>query len=184
MALSGNLKTWHADRGFGFIAPHGGGPDVFVHISEYPRGGGQPVVGEQVFYDLGRGKNGKVQAVRVYRKGEQDVRGPQRRVGRRAGKRDWLSLGIAVLIGATLLMHFNQKRQDQKYLTTRLTADSAVEEPATPEAMDRSRCDGRTHCSQMTSCAEAKYFLRNCPGMEMDGDGDGVPCEGQWCRLP
>lgn len=44
------------------------------------------------------------------------------------------------------------------------------------------RCDGRTHCSQMTSCAEAEYFLRNCPGTKMDGNRDGVPCERQWCR--
>ena len=44
------------------------------------------------------------------------------------------------------------------------------------------RCDGRTRCSQMRSCAEATYFLRNCPGVKMDGDGDGVPCERQWCR--
>jgi hypothetical protein len=44
------------------------------------------------------------------------------------------------------------------------------------------RCDGRTHCSQMTSCAEATFFLRNCPGTKMDGDNDGVPCETQWCR--
>lgn len=44
------------------------------------------------------------------------------------------------------------------------------------------RCDGRTHCSQMTSCAEATYFLKNCPGVKMDGNGDGVPCEQQWCR--
>ncbi|MFM7877860.1 MAG: excalibur calcium-binding domain-containing protein, partial [Microcystis panniformis] len=43
------------------------------------------------------------------------------------------------------------------------------------------RCDGRTHCSQMTSCAEATFFLRNCPNVKMDGDGDGVPCESQWC---
>ena len=43
------------------------------------------------------------------------------------------------------------------------------------------RCDGRTHCSQMTSCEEAKYFLNNCPGAAMDGNGDGVPCERQWC---
>lgn len=43
------------------------------------------------------------------------------------------------------------------------------------------RCDGRTHCSQMRSCAEAKYFLRHCPGTSMDGDGDGIPCERQWC---
>jgi len=43
-------------------------------------------------------------------------------------------------------------------------------------------CDGRTHCSQMTSCAEAKYFIQNCPNTKMDGDGDGVPCESQWCN--
>lgn len=43
------------------------------------------------------------------------------------------------------------------------------------------RCDGRLHCSQMTSCSEAKQFLKHCPGVKMDGDGDGVPCEQQWC---
>jgi hypothetical protein len=36
------------------------------------------------------------------------------------------------------------------------------------------QCDGRTHCSQMTSCKEAEYFLANCPGVKMDGGGDGV----------
>jgi hypothetical protein len=44
------------------------------------------------------------------------------------------------------------------------------------------RCDGRTHCSQMRSCAEATYFLKHCPGVKMDGNNDGVPCERQWCR--
>jgi hypothetical protein len=44
------------------------------------------------------------------------------------------------------------------------------------------KCDGRTYCSQMTSCEEATYFLRNCPGVKMDGNNDGVPCEQQWCR--
>ena len=44
------------------------------------------------------------------------------------------------------------------------------------------KCDGRQHCSQMTSCSEAKYFLKNCPGVKMDGDHDGIPCEDQWCK--
>ncbi|MDS4019045.1 MAG: excalibur calcium-binding domain-containing protein [Candidatus Competibacter sp.] len=43
------------------------------------------------------------------------------------------------------------------------------------------KCDGRTHCSQMTSCEEATFFLRNCPNVKMDGNNDGVPCEKQWC---
>ncbi|HMZ10144.1 excalibur calcium-binding domain-containing protein [Plasticicumulans sp.] len=50
-----------------------------------------------------------------------------------------------------------------------------------PELSASFRCDGRTHCSQMTSCAEATFFLRNCPGVKMDGNNDGVPCEQQWC---
>jgi hypothetical protein len=44
------------------------------------------------------------------------------------------------------------------------------------------KCDGRIYCSQMTSCAEAKFFLQNCPGVKMDGDNDGIPCEKQWCH--
>ena len=43
------------------------------------------------------------------------------------------------------------------------------------------RCDGRTRCTQMRSCAEARYFLAHCPGVQMDGDHNGVPCESQWC---
>ena len=43
-------------------------------------------------------------------------------------------------------------------------------------------CDGRTHCSQMRSCAEATYFIRNCPDTRMDGNGDGIPCERQFCN--
>ncbi|MBK6553087.1 MAG: excalibur calcium-binding domain-containing protein [Rhodocyclaceae bacterium] len=51
-----------------------------------------------------------------------------------------------------------------------------------PTAETQFKCDGRTYCSQMTSCAEATYFLKNCPGVKMDGNHDGVPCEQQWCR--
>ena len=38
-------------------------------------------------------------------------------------------------------------------------------------------CDGRQHCSQMTSRAEAEFFVRHCPNTKMDGDHDGIPCE-------
>jgi endonuclease YncB( thermonuclease family) len=44
------------------------------------------------------------------------------------------------------------------------------------------RCDGRTACSQMTSCEEATWFLKNCPAAKIDGNNDGVPCEKQWCK--
>jgi hypothetical protein len=53
---------------------------------------------------------------------------------------------------------------------------------APPPAESRFKCDGRIYCSQMTSCAEATYFLKNCPGTKMDGNNDGIPCEKQWCN--
>jgi hypothetical protein len=53
--------------------------------------------------------------------------------------------------------------------------------PAAPSAASGFSCDGRQYCSQMKSCAEAKYFLANCPSVKMDGDKDGVPCEREWC---
>ncbi|MEP7099395.1 MAG: excalibur calcium-binding domain-containing protein [Burkholderiales bacterium] len=45
-------------------------------------------------------------------------------------------------------------------------------------------CDGRTQCAQMSSCTEARYFLQNCPGVEMDSDRNGIPCEKTWCNSP
>ena len=42
-------------------------------------------------------------------------------------------------------------------------------------------CQGKQYCSQMVSCAEAKFYLKNCPNVKIDGNGDGMPCEKQWC---
>lgn len=53
--------------------------------------------------------------------------------------------------------------------------------PANPHVTTGFSCDGRKYCSQMRSCAEAEYFLANCPGAKMDGDKNGIPCEKQWC---
>ena len=52
----------------------------------------------------------------------------------------------------------------------------------TASPVESFKCDGRLHCAQMTSCSEAKYFLSHCPGVKMDGDGNGLPCERQWCN--
>ena len=45
--------------------------------------------------------------------------------------------------------------------------DSSLDEPSHTA---KYKCDGRTYCSQMTSCEEATFFLQNCPGVKMDGN--------------
>jgi endonuclease YncB( thermonuclease family) len=38
------------------------------------------------------------------------------------------------------------------------------------------RCGAKTYCREMTSCAEARFYLEKCDATRLDGDGDGVPC--------
>ena len=42
-------------------------------------------------------------------------------------------------------------------------------------------CGAKRVCRQMTSCAEAKAYLRQCRVLSLDGNGDGVPCN-SLCR--
>lgn len=46
-----------------------------------------------------------------------------------------------------------------------------------PKSTQNFTCDGRQYCTQMSSRAEAVFFINNCPNTKMDGDGDGDPCE-------
>lgn len=38
-------------------------------------------------------------------------------------------------------------------------------------------CGAKRYCKQMSSCTEAKAYLRQCGVASLDGDGDGVPCD-------
>ncbi|WP_288841844.1 thermonuclease family protein [uncultured Deefgea sp.] len=38
-------------------------------------------------------------------------------------------------------------------------------------------CGQKRYCKEMSSCEEAKFYLRQCGATKIDGDGDGVPCE-------
>ncbi|HCU53243.1 MAG TPA: DNA-binding protein [Gammaproteobacteria bacterium] len=93
---------------------------------------------------------------------------------------------IAILIVLVLGWYGNQKIRNYKQELPSGTSIAAGNHGRTaPEPSLNSglfRCDGRIYCSQMTSCDEAKYFLKNCPGTKMDGNRDGVPCERQWCK--
>jgi CspA family cold shock protein len=36
---TGRVKKYFTEKGFGFVAPDSGGPDVFIHISDLEAGG-------------------------------------------------------------------------------------------------------------------------------------------------
>ena len=52
---------------------------------------------------------------------------------------------------------------------------------STPSINSSYRCQKKYHCSQMRSCEEATYYIKNCPNTKMDGDRDGIPCERSLC---
>ncbi len=194
MRWDGILQRWDDARGFGFIAPTRGGAEVFVHISAFGERAGKPVPGEALSFELGRGKDGRPQAVNVVRKalGELPAVLPParhqparpRRGASSSALGGLLSLAVAAsVLGAGAYWgygHFRKSAQRRSLEQMPAVAAPALEAPS-PAGF---RCDGRTHCSQMTSCAEATWFINHCPGTQMDGDHDGIPCEQQWCTGP
>jgi CspA family cold shock protein len=66
MAITGTVKFFNADKGYGFIAPDGGGNDAFVHITAVERAG-MPTLNQnqRVSYELEPDKRGKQSAVNL-----------------------------------------------------------------------------------------------------------------------
>ena len=61
---TGTVKWFNATKGYGFIQPENGGPDIFVHISAVERAGLRGLnEGQKVSYELEQDKrSGKMAA--------------------------------------------------------------------------------------------------------------------------
>ena len=186
MRTHGVLAKWNDDRGFGFIAPAQGGDELFVHVSAFPRDGVRPRLNELVSFEIEAGPNGKPRAVRIMRPGGQvaPVR-PRHPRGADRSARPATTLGtvfgfLAILAIGTI----GYSRMKETFAENQHVPAASASPLAAASSMrtEDFRCDGRTLCSQMTSCAEATYFIQHCPGTRMDGNGDGEPCEQQWCN--
>ncbi len=191
--FNGQLKKWNADRGFGFVVAEHGDQLIFVHVSTFPRDGRLPSVGEALSFEIELDKDGRKRAARVRRPGAElyaDSRRDQRvvptggRTRRRSESSPFASRLVTLLVVAGLGW-YAYAQYSERVPPAPAASKSLISAPAPaadPPASSTFQCDGRQHCSQMTSCTEAKLFLKNCPGMKMDGDRDGIPCEDQLCN--
>ena len=67
LMATGTVKWFNAQKGYGFIQPTSGGPDVFVHISAVERAGMDGLnEGQKVSYELEQGQRGRVSAVNLH----------------------------------------------------------------------------------------------------------------------
>ncbi|MFN8949021.1 MAG: cold-shock protein [Alphaproteobacteria bacterium] len=63
---TGVVKFFNTSKGFGFIAPDGGGKDVFVHITALQRSGIQSLAeGQKVSFETAPGRDGRIAADRL-----------------------------------------------------------------------------------------------------------------------
>lgn len=64
--ITGTVKFFNADKGYGFIAPETGGGDAFVHFSAVEQAGMRTLDKDQrISYELETDRRGKTSAVNL-----------------------------------------------------------------------------------------------------------------------
>jgi cold shock CspA family protein len=168
----GQLKSWDDSRGFGFIKSDSLNRDIFIHISTLKSMSRKPKVGDFIYFEVQKQADGKDRAINCRIEGVIAINPNQ--ISKKP-KSNFIGNLFSVVVFLGIANFIYAKVNDANV--------DKVEKPefinSTPIIFEQPkfRCDGRQHCSQMTSRAEANYFTANCPNTKMDGDNDGVPCE-------
>lgn len=75
-----------------------------------------------------------------------------------------------------------KREGDVARLDRQITGVQSLLEPSraldgNAEANGDFSCSGKRYCRQMSSCAEAHFYLTECGVSSLDGNSDGEPCE-------
>jgi uncharacterized membrane protein YsdA (DUF1294 family)/cold shock CspA family protein len=90
----GTLATWQKERGFGFITPDEGGPQVFAHVRAFPNGT-TPEAGARLSYEVEVTPEGKTRARFVRVAGAPVI---QTYGSTRSGIMSYLPIGLFVIL--------------------------------------------------------------------------------------
>lgn len=203
----GVLVRWNDEKGFGFIQPEkNAAQDVFIHISVLKKMARKPIVGDSILFQTEVQNDGKRKAVIASIEGvavvaasattrshshiqsrSENFNNKNKAHYHSPRKSSFNTIIPLLIIVAIVIFGFKQYQEfneapaidEVPVLTNEDTQPMPMYETATP----RFQCEaGKTHCSHMSSCAEATFYIQHCPNTQMDGDGDGIPCERQWCN--
>lgn len=193
----GKLVRWIDDKGFGFIRSENANHEIFIHISALKEMSRKPIVGDLIRYQIGFDSNGKTRAVDASIEGvspaltlqaidnkQNSISSAQKtertnkkqRINSHRNNKSYSFYPISLCLVLALIVYF--------YNSKNYSVAQNVEVPMvgiqSMAQVEQFQCTGKVWCSQMISYEEAEFYLRNCPGTNMDGDGDGVPCERQF----
>lgn len=79
MHRKGKLAAWNDEKGYGFIKPLDGGPQVFIHIKAFGNRNRRPAVGEVVTYAITKDPLGRLRAEEATLPGDRFQETPKRR---------------------------------------------------------------------------------------------------------
>lgn len=196
MLHQGKLRDWNPGNGSGFIQQDKAGPDIRISSSGFRKKPEKLQDGDCIFFQIEVDPQGMPKAVSAYRAGQRFAPAP-------ALKKPALSSLpfqqlLSVLVTFSILawlgyqsMHLYSAEAASPAVAELIeTADqqstaASLENPVWPPIQAQQdpqfQCEGKQHCSEMSSCEEAEFYLEQCPNVLIDGDRDGIPCERTHC---
>ncbi|TMP06189.1 cold-shock protein [Pseudoalteromonas sp. S3178] len=190
----GLLKAWNDEKGFGFIKSDTLEHDTFIHISALKHMSRKPKLGDTIYFEVAKQPDGKTKAVNCRIEGVAALKVIHKKSNHhRVAKSNFTdsflgkvaSISIIAVLGFVAVNKYNHYKTSEQFNSQTpvitnadlATFDEQYPKSVIPKNTQNFTCDGRQHCSQMTSRAEAVFFINNCPNTKMDGDRDGDPCE-------
>ncbi|PCI57885.1 MAG: cold-shock protein [Gammaproteobacteria bacterium] len=179
----GQLKSWKDDKGFGFIQSSDLTQDTFIHISSLKGMSRKPKTGDFIYFEVEKQANGKTKAIncRIEGVAAKTIQRHKPRIHRNTSspKNKLVLILMVIGIGAFAFQRLSLSTASTpaQHIPNTTAPSGSLLNRAFSDTNSNFSCDGRQHCSQMTSRAEAVYFIKHCPNTKMDGDRDGIPCE-------